>query len=108
MAEAMNHRMEEAVEKSSSKSYFFTPLSRSYLVRRYVRVDPAQEISRMRNSLNLLEQHIFPSQRTPSTHLSNGRRDHTVIIPKKESPELDSKAAPGILGSEGQGTLSFF
>ena len=74
----------------------------------YSRVDPAQEIARLRHSISLLETYIFPHQRS---HLPAARRgsEASNIVPKKElvDPDVSEKAtvAPGILGSQTQGGL---
>lgn len=81
-----------------------------YLHASHSRVDPAQEISRLRHSINLLEAHIFPNQRS---HLSETARRPSdasnSIVPKKEAldPDVADKAtaAPGMLGGQSQGGL---
>lgn len=73
----------------------------------YTRIDPAQEIARLRHSINQLEAYVFPSriaqpQRRPSEASIN-------MIPKKEPMDLDmtekSPMAPGMLDRQGQGGL---
>ncbi|TFK74442.1 hypothetical protein BDN72DRAFT_53904 [Pluteus cervinus] len=74
----------------------------------YSRVDPAQEIARLRHSISLLETYIFPHQRS---HLPAARRgsEASNVIPKKElvDPDVSEKSivAPGLLGSQTQGGL---
>ncbi|KAG6820165.1 hypothetical protein H0H93_004428 [Arthromyces matolae] len=73
----------------------------------YSRVDPAQEINRIRHSISLLETYIFPASRN---HTVPHRRqsDAASLIPKKEvvdSDVIDKTAPPGMLGSQGQGGL---
>ncbi|KAF8076015.1 fungal-specific transcription factor domain-containing protein [Lyophyllum atratum] len=74
----------------------------------YSRIDPAQEINRLRHSISLLEAYIFPAQRN---HVPPHRRpsDASSLIPKKEmiDPEVGEKppTAPGMLGTQGQGGL---
>jgi hypothetical protein len=72
------------------------------------RIDPAQEIARLRHSISLLEAYVFPSQRSqPPPH--RRQSDASSLIPKKEiiDPDVTDKpsAAPGMLGSQGQGGL---
>ncbi|KAG6866009.1 hypothetical protein C0991_009681 [Blastosporella zonata] len=72
------------------------------------RVDPAQEINRLRHSISLLEAYIFPAQRN---HTGPHRRasDASSLIPKKEAIDAEviekTVPAPGMLGSQGQGGL---
>ncbi|KAJ8523439.1 hypothetical protein ONZ45_g86 [Pleurotus djamor] len=81
----------------------------------HARIDPAQEIARLRHSIALLEAHIFPAHRN---QLPNPRRQSTShpeangasIIPKKEAIDIDvggdkdgPGTEPGTLGSQGQG-----
>ncbi|GLB33441.1 putative fungal specific transcription factor [Lyophyllum shimeji] len=74
----------------------------------FSRIDPAQEINRLRHSVSLLEAYIFPAQRN---HVPLYRRpsDASSLIPKKEAidPDVNDKnaAAPGMLGTQGQGGL---
>ncbi|KAF9468850.1 fungal-specific transcription factor domain-containing protein [Collybia nuda] len=72
------------------------------------RIDPAQEIARLRHSISLLEAYVFPSQRNqPPPHRRPS--DASSLIPKKEviDPDVTDKptVAPGMLGSQGQGGL---
>ena len=73
----------------------------------YARVDPAQEIARIRQSVSLIESYIFPDQRTPTA--PRRASDAALITPKKEPVEPDvsdkNAAAPGMLGSQQQGGL---
>lgn len=75
----------------------------------YTRIDPAQEIGRLRHSISLLEAYIFPHHRN---NLALQRRQseapsHTA--PKKEVVEPDvsdkAQAAHGLLGRQVQGGL---
>ncbi|KAG5644919.1 hypothetical protein DXG03_007384 [Asterophora parasitica] len=79
------------------------------MVHSYGRIDPAQEINRLRHSISLLEAYIFPAHRN---HAPPHRRpsDASSLIPKKEIIEHDTvnektAAAPGMLGPQGQGGL---
>ncbi|KAJ7638442.1 fungal-specific transcription factor domain-containing protein [Roridomyces roridus] len=70
------------------------------------RIDPAQEIARLRHSISLLEAYVFPTQ--PRSHAAR-RSDTSPVVPKKESvdPDMTDKnppTAPGMLG-QGQGGL---
>ncbi|KAJ7122854.1 fungal-specific transcription factor domain-containing protein [Mycena epipterygia] len=73
------------------------------------RIDPAQEIARLRHSISLLEAYVFPTQR-PYTAARRGS-EASAVIPKKEAvdPDISEKlhppTAPGMLGSQGQGGL---
>ncbi|RDB20541.1 putative transcriptional regulatory protein C1F7.11c [Hypsizygus marmoreus] len=74
----------------------------------HARIDPAQEIIRLRHSISLLEAYIFPATRN---HIPPPRRpsDASSLIPKKEAidPDVSDKtsAAPGMLGTQTQGGL---
>ncbi|KAF8165110.1 fungal-specific transcription factor domain-containing protein [Crassisporium funariophilum] len=74
----------------------------------FARVDPAQEIARLRHSISLLEAYVFPNQRSsvPNRRSSDAA---AFIVPKKEivDPDVNDKgtAAPGMLGSQVQGGL---
>lgn len=74
----------------------------------FTRIDPAQEIARLRHSISLLEAYVFPNQRNtiPQRRASDAP---TFIVPKKEFIEADvsekGTAAPGVLGSHVQGGL---
>ncbi|KAG6861192.1 hypothetical protein C0995_002819 [Termitomyces sp. Mi166 len=74
----------------------------------YNRIDPAQEINRIRHSISLLESYIFPASRN---HTAPHRRqsDASSLIPKKEVVDSDviekTMPAPGMLGSQGTGGL---
>jgi len=78
-----------------------------HLITSYARIDPAQEITRLRHSISLIESYIFPHQR----NVAAARRasDATLITPKKEPVEPDvsekTAAAPGMLGTHQQGGL---
>lgn len=89
---------------SSSPQPLIHPISRSS----YSRIDPAQEIARLRHSISLLEAYVFPSQRNqPPPHRRPS--DASSLIPKKEviDPDVTDKpvVSPGMLGSQGQGGL---
>ncbi|KAF8211559.1 fungal-specific transcription factor domain-containing protein [Mycena galopus ATCC 62051] len=66
------------------------------------RIDPAQEIARLRHSISLLEAYVFPTQRPYSVRRGS---EATPIIPKKEviDPDISEKlhppTAPGMLGN---------
>jgi hypothetical protein len=81
-------------------AHYAYPVSRSYL-------DPAQEIARIRHSLSLIESHLFPYQRNPST--SNLRNSNEAqSFPKREMADLEvveKDSAPGMLGRQGHGGL---
>ncbi|KAJ7499349.1 fungal-specific transcription factor domain-containing protein [Mycena latifolia] len=74
------------------------------------RIDPAQEIARLRHSISLLEAYVFPSQRSYPAAARRGS-EATPVVPKKETidPDISEKlhppTAPGMLGSQGQGGL---
>ncbi|KAJ7162629.1 fungal-specific transcription factor domain-containing protein [Mycena crocata] len=73
------------------------------------RIDPAQEIARLRHSISLLEAYVFPSQR-PYAGARRGS-EASAVVPKKEAidPDISEKlhppAVPGMLGSQSQGGL---
>lgn len=75
----------------------------------FTRIDPAQEIARLRHSISLLEAYVFPAHRNQSGQAHRRTADSaSLITPKKENPEssVEGKgAAPGMLGSQGQGGL---
>ncbi|KAJ7781666.1 fungal-specific transcription factor domain-containing protein [Mycena metata] len=72
------------------------------------RIDPAQEIARLRHSISLLEAYVFPTQRP---YTVPRRNEPSPIVPKKEviDPDISEKlhppTAPGMLGSQIQGGL---
>ncbi|PPQ79557.1 hypothetical protein CVT25_003439 [Psilocybe cyanescens] len=74
----------------------------------FTRIDPAQEIARLRHSISLLEAYVFPNQRSavPQRRPSDAQ---ALVVPKKETIESDvaekGSAAPGMLGSQVQGGL---
>ncbi|KAG5654658.1 hypothetical protein H0H81_009906 [Sphagnurus paluster] len=72
------------------------------------RIDPAQEINRLRHSISLLEAYIFPAHRN-TVPIHRRASDASSIVPKKEVIEHDVvekiSAAPGMLGSQVQGGL---
>ncbi|KAJ3549525.1 hypothetical protein NMY22_g841 [Coprinellus aureogranulatus] len=74
----------------------------------YTRIDPAQEIARLRHSISLLEAYVFPAHRNQSPAQRRTSDSTALITPKKENvdPGSDGKgAAPGMLGSQVQGGL---
>lgn len=69
----------------------------------YSRIDPAQEITRIRHSVSVLESYIFPAPRPPTQRRQS---DASNLVPKKEliDPDVtDKHHAPGILGNQGHG-----
>ncbi|KAF8974707.1 fungal-specific transcription factor domain-containing protein [Flammula alnicola] len=75
----------------------------------FTRIDPAQEIARLRHSISLLEAYVFPNQRNtvPQRRASDVP---SFVVPKKEYIDPDvvgekSSTAPGMLGTQGQGGL---
>lgn len=74
----------------------------------YTRIDPAQEIARLRHSISLLEAYVFPDRRS---HVGQARRgsEASNLVPKKEAIDSDvndkNSAAPGMLASQMQGGL---
>lgn len=69
---------------------------------RYTRIDPAQELSRIRHSLSLVEAYIYPHHRA-SLPRRVADTAH-AIIPKKELVDPDVKApSPGIVGTQTAG-----
>lgn len=95
---------EMITSQSSSFLFYFTHSANSTS---YARIDPAQEISRIRQSISLLESFIYPHQRSVATPRRSS--DAALITPKKEPVEPDvsdkSPAAPGMLGTQQQGGL---
>ncbi|KAK7060139.1 hypothetical protein VNI00_000903 [Paramarasmius palmivorus] len=78
----------------------------------YSRVDPAQEIARLRHSINLLEAYMLPNTRgAQPMHHPPPRPPRTNEVnnftPKKEpiDPDVNDKQAPGALSSQNQGGL---
>lgn len=74
----------------------------------YARIDPAQEIARLRHSISLLEAYVFPAQRTQAAVQRRTTDSASLISPKKENVEPNAEgkgAAPGMLGSQVQGGL---
>lgn len=75
---------------------------------RFSRIDPAQEIARLRHSISLLEAYIQPTLRSTVPQRRNSDAA-SILAPKKEYIDLDvgpDKAAPpGMLGSQVQGGL---
>ncbi|KAF5333453.1 hypothetical protein D9611_002362 [Ephemerocybe angulata] len=76
----------------------------------FTRVDPAQEIARLRHSISLLEAYVFPAHRNQSQPHRRTAESASLITPKKENGlgegSGDGKAAaPGMLGSQVQGGL---
>lgn len=75
---------------------------RSHSLARYTRIDPAQELSRIRHSISLVEAYIYPHHRASlprrSTEVPN------VITPKKELVETDAKvSSQGVVGTQTSG-----
>ncbi|KAJ7762810.1 fungal-specific transcription factor domain-containing protein [Mycena maculata] len=75
------------------------------------RIDPAQEIARLRHSISLLEAYVFPTQQRSYNPAARRGSEVSAVIPKKEAVDLDISeklhppTAPGMLGSQGQGGL---
>ena len=85
-------------------------LEAAYLIPpRYARIDPAQEIARMRHSISLLEAYVFPNQRPSVPHRRTSDAASLNVVPKKEYIDLDVHGekthAPGMLGTHTQGGL---
>ena len=74
----------------------------------FARIDPAQEIARLRHSISLLEAYVFPNQKNNSL-LRRSSDAAAFLVPKKEAvdPDMNDKgsAAPGMLAGQGQGAL---
>ena len=95
----------------TSKSYarlccviLFQPIHSPHsLSKSYSRVDPAQEIARLRHSICLLESHIFPAHRPPPQQ--RRQTEASDLVPKKEiiDPDIVKHQVPGILGNPGHG-----
>ena len=70
-------------------------------VPRYARIDPAQEIARIRNSLSLVEAYIYPHQRASFRRAA----DTVSTMPaKKELLDSDSKSSsPTVIGTQTAG-----
>ncbi|KAF7354944.1 hypothetical protein MSAN_01409300 [Mycena sanguinolenta] len=72
------------------------------------RIDPAQEIARLRHSISLLEAYVFPTQRSYPVRRGSGGGETPPIIPKKEviDPDISEKlepppaTAPGMLRNQ--------
>lgn len=75
------------------------------MARSYSRVDPAQEIARLRHSISLLESYIFPNQRN---NVANLHQKSSITL-KKElvEPDVSEKgsSAPGMLTTQVQGGM---
>lgn len=70
--------------------------------RRYTRIDPAQELSRIRHSLSLVEAYIYPHHRASLPRRTTEAAN--TITPKKEATDTDVKASsPGIVGTQTAG-----
>ncbi|KIY45982.1 hypothetical protein FISHEDRAFT_48356 [Fistulina hepatica ATCC 64428] len=74
---------------------------------RFIRIDPALEISRLRQAVSQLESYIFANNRN---YVPLNKRD--LIIPKREADEpllsdkgAGTSSAPGMLGNQVQGGL---
>lgn len=59
---------------------------------RYTRIDPAQELARIRNSLSLVEAYIYPHQRTSFSR--RAADSINTVTTKKEVLDPDSKSSP--------------
>ncbi|KAL0949810.1 hypothetical protein HGRIS_009845 [Hohenbuehelia grisea] len=70
----------------------------------YGRIDPAQEIARLRHSITLLEAHIFPNHRSLGAAHPRRASDAAALIPKKEAIDTDvpdkDTTDPSILGTQ--------
>lgn len=76
----------------------------SSAVQSYSRVDPAQEIARLRHSISLLESYIFPTHRTPPQQRRQSDASNLVLKKELLDPDVtDKHPVPGILGNQGQG-----
>ncbi|KAF8639937.1 hypothetical protein AX17_001187 [Amanita inopinata Kibby_2008] len=76
----------------------------------YTRIDPAQEIARLRHSISLLEAYVFPHHRNNNSSLNRRPSEApSLVTPKKEVFDSDitdkNNAAPGMLGDQVQGGL---
>lgn len=70
----------------------------------YPRIDPAQEIARLRHSINQLEAYVFPTR----SYQPQRRPSEATLVPKQEpiDPEITEKtSAPGMLDRQAQGGL---
>lgn len=68
----------------------------------YTRIDPAQELSRIRHSLSLVEAYIYPHHRASLPRRTTDVP--SVITPKKELLEIDPKASSqGVVGTQTSG-----
>lgn len=70
----------------------------------YTRIDPAQELSRIRHSLSLVEAYIYPHHRASLSHSRRAADAASTITPKKEIVENDVKPSPpGVVGTQTSG-----
>ncbi|KAF8556252.1 hypothetical protein OG21DRAFT_1409288 [Imleria badia] len=70
------------------------------------RVDPMQEITRLKHSVSLLETYILANHRPGASHLKHPLENPALPMPKKEPVEtdiLEKDNVPGMLGSHGHG-----
>jgi hypothetical protein len=114
MLEVMKVAILLAAEMISSKSsgiHLHEPLSTSnssHNLFSFARIDPAQEIARLRHSISLLEAYVFPNQRN-NVPLRRSSDATAFLVPKQEAVDHDindkGSAAPGMLGSQVQGGL---
>lgn len=76
--------------------------NKTYFLARYTRIDPAQELSRIRHSLSLVEAYIYPHHRASLPRRTTDVP--SVITPKKELLEIDPKASSqGVVGTQTSG-----
>ncbi len=71
-------------------------LSLTLVFQRYARIDPAQELSRIRHSISLVEAYIYPHRVS-----RRAAEPGPLITPKKEVVEQDVKpSSPGVVGTQ--------
>ena len=108
MLEVMKVAIHLAAEMISSKSSGIHPSKLIQILISFARIDPAQEIARLRHSISLLEAYVFPNQRNPVS-LRRASDTSAFLVPKQETvdPDINDKGstAPGMLGSQVQGGL---
>lgn len=108
MLEVMKVAIHLAAEMISSKSSGIHLHKLISNLISFARIDPAQEIARLRHSISLLEAYVFPNQRSPVS-LRRPSDTSAFLVPKQETvdPDINDKgsAAPGMLGSHVQGGL---
>lgn len=80
-----------------------------FSIHSYTRIDPAQEIGRLRHSISLLEAYIFPHHRSNPALQKRPSEVSSHTTPKKEviDPDVSDKTQPahGFLGRQAQGGL---